>query len=301
MKKPCPKCFNFISSRASECPICHTEIKKQTSKKTSVKDILKDDLDKSPISPNLEALAKEAEEQEKILDKVEGISNLEKNNKSSKDIYHQKNGRIKWVPKYKREGWVNKTQKVSTPRITGVHIDISDVSYFERTKNKYTPSNKLVTDIGGKYEMEKLKWWEIYKWADRQLAKRKINKFVKKEAVKRPVGVSFWVLFFLSLFTGYLGLHNFYAGNNRKGIVSVVSFTLAFGFVIFLDKIEFFHTYMQGLLCAVPGLIALFIWVSDFLSICLKRFKFKKSKIAYIKTLDIETRARLGKKYIYMV
>lgn len=301
MKKPCPKCFNFISSKLSECPICHADLKKNSPKTSLVKEVLGDSSTKNKISPNLEAIAKEAEERNK-LEQVAVVSGDEsKNSSEKKDIYHQKNGRVKWVPKYKREGWVSRRQKVANPRITGVHIDISDVSYFEKHKNKYNPSNKLVTDIGGKYELEKLEWWEIYKWADRQLAKRKINKYVKKESVKRPEGVSYWILFFLSLFTGYLGLHNFYAGNYKKGIVSAVSFTIAFGFVIFLEKIAFFHTYMQGLLCAVPGLIAIFIWVSDFLSICIKRFKFRKSKLAYIKTLDIETRARLGKKYIYIV
>lgn len=299
MKKPCPKCFNFVSTKLEECPICHAPLKKNAQKQ-SVKKVDTNENTESKISPNLEKLARDAAEQE-VFDAVNIEAESKAKSQESKDIYHQKNGRVKWVPKYKREGWVSKTQKVLNPRITGVHIDVTDVSYFERKKNKYTPSNKLVTDIGGRYELEKLEWWEIYKWADRRLARNKINKYVKKESVKRPAGVSYWILFFLSLFTGYLGLHNFYAGNYKKGIVSAASFTLAFGFVIFLDGIAFFHTYMQGLLCAVPGLISLFIWVSDFLQICFKKFRFKKSKLDYIKTLDIETRARLGKKYIYIV
>lgn len=295
MKKPCPYCFNFVSSKDEECPYCHKELKK---KKTERKPLLI----KRDEQENNRILEQETSytEPEVVVSGAQKSSDVKE--EKLQDIYHQKNGRIRWVPKKKRDGYIA-PKKITNPRITGVHIDVQDVSYFEKKRNKYTPSkDRLVALNGeGKYEMEKLKWWEIYRWADRQLAKNKINKVVKKESLKRPEKVSYWVLFFLSLFSGFIGLHNFYAGNTKRGIVSAVCFGLAFGFVIFLDGISFFNTYMQGLLCAVPGLIALFIWVSDFISIIFKRFKYTKSKIAFIKTLDIETRARLGKKYIYIV
>ena len=72
-------------------------------------------------------------------------------------------------------------------------------------------------------------------------------------------------------------------------------------FVLFKDKIPFFNMYFQGLLCALPGLICILIWFVDTISIIFKRFKYNTSRMNYIKTLDIETRARLGKKYIYIV
>ena len=96
-------------------------------------------------------------------------------------------------------------------------------------------------------------------------------------------------------------MHNFYAGNWKRGLVSAISFAIAMIFVVFLDGIAFFKTYMQGIMCAVPGLVCMFIWLTDFVAIVLRRFKFRTSRLEYIKTLDLETRARLGKKYIYIV
>jgi len=301
MRKPCPYCFNFISSKDEICPFCHKELKK---KKGNKKDDLKTSKPDSGVSERLEELAREAErlEKQQEIEQAKSESATLSEEKPS-DIYHQKNGRVRWVPKKKRDGYEAPSKKITNPRITGVHIDVDDVSYFEKKRNKYTPNpNRLVgINDAGKYEMEKLQWWEIYRWADRQLAKNKIKKVVKKESLKRPAKVSYWVLFFLTLFTGFVGVHNFYAGNTKKGIVSAASFGLAFGFVIFLNRIPFFNTYMQGLLCAIPGLICLFIWVSDFISLIFKKFRYNKSRIEFIKTLDIETRARLGKKYIYIV
>lgn len=305
MRKPCPYCFKFISTKDETCPHCKKELKKKKKKvdyaitETTEENLVTSLSGETTISPNLERLARESEA---INPETIEATTEEKKEEITKDIYHQKNGRIKWVPKKKRDGYTPK-KKITSPRITGVHINVESSSYFERKRNKYNPSpNRLVgVNDAGKYEMEKLKWWEIYRWADRQLAKNKINKIVKKESLKRPEKVSYWVLFFLTLFSGFVGIHNFYAGNTKRGVVSSSCFGLAFFFVIFLNGIKFFNMYMQGLLCAIPGLICLFIWVSDFIAIIFKRFKYSKSKIEFIKTLDIETRARLGKKYIYIV
>lgn len=300
MRKPCPNCFNFVS-KGDECPICHYNFK--------AKKVIKEE-DKKPdattqnpgISPNLEKLYAEQQKVEKLEESAELQGQTEQTEQKPIDPYHQKNGRVKWVSKRVREGKVRAPRKVSNPRVGGVHIDVSKYSYFGRSYNKYNPSTeRIVVQNNGKYELEKLKWWEIYKWADRQLAKNKIKKQVNKEAIKKPERVSFGVLLSLCLLSGFLGVHNFYAGNIKKGLISSISFAIAMVFVIFLDSIPFFNAYFQGLLCAIPGLICLVIWLSDSISILFKRFKYKTSKIAYIKTLDIETRARLGKKYIYIV
>jgi len=288
MRKLCQNCFNFINLKKgeTECPICHREIIKKKEKLPEVKTTYTED----PTQVSLgEQLAASKKEEEKV-------------NVEPKDIYHQKNGRIKWVPKRVREGKSKDSKKVTSPRVSGVHIDVESSSYFARSRNKYNPSTeRIVVENNGKYELEKLKWWEIYKWADRQLAKSKIKKVVKRESEKRPERVSFWALFCLCLFSGFLGVHNFYAGNIKKGLTSVISFVVAMVYIIFLDKIPFFNAYFQGLLCAVPGLICLAIWIIDFLAIVFKKFKYNISRMEYIKTLDLETRARLGKKYIYIV
>lgn len=309
MKRVCPNCFNFVK-KADQCPICGYDFKLKKRKS----DI---------ASSNAGSAGEKAEEtQEERLNRLyaeaqgkeqesAGASTFKSESERDGgcedcckivDKFHQKNGRIRWVSKLEREGKKVKKEKVVSPRLTGVHIDVSEYEFFGRSKGKYNANKeKFVVNNNGKYEIEKLKWWEIYKWADRKLAKMKINKQVKKEAVKRPAGVSYWVLFFLCLFSGFIGIHNYYAGNYKRGIVSTVSFSMAMFFVAVLNNIAFFNTYMQGLLCAIPGLVFLFIWISDFLAIIFKKFKFRKSKEEYIKTLDLETRARLGKKYIYIV
>lgn len=307
MKKPCPNCFNFVDSKAQECPICHKEIKRNTKNKGAENRV--EPKENSPaISPNLEELAKQAAAQEiatEMLDKTaEKDQSVDtKKDKQAKDMYHQKNGRIKWVPRRKRMVSEIKSGKITSPRVDGIHIDVSDVSYFERSRfNKYKPSaQRTLIENNGKYELEKLKWWEIYKWADRQLVRNKIKKVVKKEAVKKPEGISSWCLGLLCLFAGFLGVHNFYAKNYKRGIVSAACFSMALIFVAVLDKIAFFSKYFQGLLCALPGIVVIVIWLTDFVAILFRRFKFRTSKISFIKSLDLETRARLGKKYIYIV
>ena len=302
MRKPCPKCFNFVNVKKGECcPICHYEFKddkKHSAKEETISTSITKEDDNSKLSPNLQKLYDEANKEERADITVE----VEKRAEEPTDIYHQKNGRVRWVSKAVREGKVKAPKRVLEPRVGGVHIDVEKYSYFGKNRSKYIPNEKkFVYKEDGEYKIQKLEWWEIYKWADRQLAKSKIKKMVKKESVKKPERVSFWVLFSLCLFSGFLGVHNFYAGNTRRGIVQASCFALAFGFVIFLDGISFFNLYMQGLMCALPGLITVFMWVSDFVAIIFKKFRFEESRINYIKTLDLETRARLGKKYIYIV
>ena len=300
MRKPCPNCFNFVDVKKGEsCPICHAEFpsKKKKKKEDEISTSVTLDAENSGISPNLQKLYDEANKEE-LIDAVE----KQEKRVEPTDIFHQKNGRIRWVSKAVREGKVKTPKRVANPRVGGVHIDVEKYTYFGASRNKYVPSDqKFVYKEGDEYKIQKLKWWEIYKWADRQLAKSKIKKMVKKESVKKPERVSFWILFSLCLFSGFMGVHNFYAGNVRKGIVGASCFALAFGFVIFLDGIPFFNLYMQGLMCALPGLITLFIWMSDFVAIIFRKFRYRSSQIEYIKTLDLETRARLGKKYIYIV
>ena len=290
MKKLCRNCFNFINIKKgdTECPICHKTLTNKKKQETEIKTTFTEDPKDEVVVDNVRLKTTE-----KVNDTV---------TEEQKDKYLQKNGRIKWVSRRVREGKVKAPKKVVNPRISGVHIDVESSSYFARSKNKYSPAkDKFVIEKDGKYQIHKLEWWEIYKWADRQLAKNKIRKIVKKESIKKPERVSFSVLLCLCLFSGFLGVHNFYAGNIKKGLVSAISFTLAIGYVMFLDGIKFFNLYFQGLLCALPGLICLAIWLTDLISIIFRKFKYRSSKLEYIKTLDLETRARLGKKYIYIV
>ena len=89
-------------------------------------------------------------------------------------------------------------------------IVASDVTYLERAK---IPTSSVKKARGDAPVQEKLEWWEIYKWADRMLARRKINKEVKKAATKTPARIKRGGMITLCLFFGWLGIHNFYGGN----------------------------------------------------------------------------------------
>lgn len=296
MRKVCPNCFSIVK-KGDECPACHYDFKFKRPAADNAKKCIEKSETESKISPNLEKLYNEQQSKDGQINEPE----KELVSAESKDIYHQKNGRIRWVSPRVRSGEKKAPKKVANPRVDGIHIDISKYTYFGKTYNKYSAdSEKFVVKNNGEYEIQKLKWWEIYKWADRQLAKGKIKKQVNKEALKKPERVSIGVLLCLCLFSGFLGVHNFYAGNFKKGLVSGISFAVAMLFVIFLDKIPFFNAYFQGLLCAVPGLICILIWITDAIKIIFKRFRYSTSRMEYIKSLDLETRARLGKKYIYI-
>lgn len=206
--------------------------------------------------------------------------------------------RVKWIPKKQRVGYAEmvERQKGYSVRLTGKHIDVSRYEIFPSNKNVYNAKRSGSIDAKD-YEAEKLKWWEIYKWADRWLVKRKVGKVVSKQARVRPSGKSYWLLLLLSGLFGFVGLHNFYAGNTKRGIVSLSLFSWSILFVALIGRWAWLENFQYSL-CAVPGFVCVMMWIWDFVAILFKRFEFKKSRLMFIYSLDVETRAKLGNKYI---
>ncbi len=276
MKHLCRNCATFFDRKLKICPKCGTPIKALTKEK---------DIKKAEAEPEANIASKAV-----MLD--ESAYKIE-----APQIDRSK---IKYVPKSKR------IKPEETIRVEGVHIDVRDVCYFEgkgktryaRKKSVYTPSSSPAGKKTRKdYEMEKLEWWEIYRFADRCLAKRKINKYVKKEGRKKPENLSYVALLILCFTTGFLGLHQIYAKNYKRGIVMCTLMSIALFVVTFADKWAWLKA-IQYSIGAGCGFVALLMWVSDIINLLFKRFQFQTSRLAYIKTLDVETRARLGKKYI---
>ena len=280
VKRICRNCFNSVDRNLSICPYCKKPVSGKPPK------VKPDEVNK--------VKTRSAEDIELI--KQKSAPNEQTSVEKSKLAYFQK---PKWVPKKKRVGYeADKDKKKGTHiRVKGKHIDVSSVSFLQSkvgNKNNYKPKT-AGEEID--YKQEKLEWWEIYRFADRWLVRRAINKHVKKASVVRPERVSYWGLLLLTLFTGFVGGHSFYARNYRRGIVALSLFSFSMTMVALMDVIPFLLNFQYSL-CAFPGFICLMMWVWDMLLVLVKKYKFRESKLNYIYSLDVETRARLHNKYI---
>lgn len=198
--------------------------------------------------------------------------------------------------KPKRHKHKSKIKKEDQPKYTvdsdgSYNIDTSDVTYLEGIE---APTYSVRKARGDAPKEEKLKWWEIYKWADRMLAKRKIMKEVRKASHKRPEGINKSSMLLWCLFFGWLGIHNFYAKNNKKGW-TIVIFDIIIGLVINIQPLyEFMGVFVGGGL----GFVVLAMWLYDLCCLIIDKYRYRISKEEFISNLNVETRSKLGKKYV---
>ena len=291
MKRICRNCFSSIDRKYDVCPVCKKPVKPEK---------------KSTASGSASIL--NADKKEKVVLKNPSDVNFSKNENKEKlpQEHCQKNGRIKWIPKNKRKGHKSyfELRKKKERRVSGRHIDVSDACFFYGkyvSKNKYNPKNPLKvsansTTSDNTYELEKLEWWEIYKRCDRFLARRKINKIMKMEARKIPEETSYFKMLLLTVFTGFLGLHNIYVKNFKRGFTMLGLFAWCILFASMLSVWPVLYNVWS--LCAIPGLIVVIMWINDFIGVLTKRYIYKESKLEFMYGLDIETRAWFGKKYL---
>lgn len=198
--------------------------------------------------------------------------------------------------KPKRHKHKSKIKKEDQPKYTvdsdgSYNIDTSDVTYLEGIE---APTYSVRKARGDAPKEEKLKWWEIYKWADRMLAKRKIMKEVRKASHKCPEGIKKSSMLLWCLFFGWLGIHNFYAKNNKKGW-TIVIFDIIIGLVINIQPLyEFMGVFVGGGL----GFVVLAMWLYDLCCLIIDKYRYRISKEEFISNLNVETRSKLGKKYV---
>lgn len=290
MKRICKNCFSSIDRKLDICPVCKKPVKPQKK------------------GPSVGADSLGAKNKETVVLKNPDEINVSKNIiKEDLDSRHfQKNGKLKWIPKNKRKGYKSyfELHKKKERRVDGRHIDVSDACYFYgkyASKNKYNAKNPLKVASGSSgegdsYELEKLEWWEIYKRCDRFLARRKINKIMKSEARKIPEDTSYFKMLMLTIFTGFLGLHNIYVKNFKRGFTMLGLFAWCILFASLLPVLTFLN-YVWSL-CAIPGLILIVMWINDILWVLTKKYIYKTKKLEFMYGLDIETRAWFGKKYL---
>jgi len=197
--------------------------------------------------------------------------------------------------KPKRHKHKKKIKKSDLPEFTidedgSYNIDTKDVTYLEGIE-KPTPSVKKAR--GDVPKQEKLKWWEIYKWADRMLAKRKISKEVKKASRKIPTGISKGVMITLCLLFGWMGAHNFYAKNHKKGWFVTISDVI----VLLVLNIPVLYNIMGIFVGGGLGFVVMAMWFLDILGVITNRYQYRISKEEFISNLNVETRLKLGPKY----
>ena len=115
--------------------------------------------------------------------------------------------------------------------------------------------------------------------ASNQLAKIALRSGEKKNVVYSttfPYDVNYTRLLLIAIFTGFLGIHNFYIGREKKGIFCLSSIVFVLIFVV-IDKafgatkyFAFDLFYEIAFLCAT---IAVMFWLYDVMALIFKSFK----------------------------
>lgn len=182
------------------------------------------------------------------------------------------------------------------------NIDTSDVEVVGEEgakiiEERFGGNSYSVKKERGDYRPPKIKWWELYKITDRSFARRKIKKEVNKAAKIKPDFIKKWKLLLLAILFGWMGAHNFYAKNFKKGWVSLICIVLSMTIIGLGDTVPFFAQIRLSI-GGFTGFVALFIWITDIISIIFNSFKYRIQKEEFIFNMNIETRAKLGEKYI---
>lgn len=259
----CKNCFEAYSGKPETCPSCGCEL--------------------NPPKP--EKLPKEEKQK---------IKKERKRRTSSKEIMESINFAELYAKANKENNGVKGRKKDKTPEFkvekNGEYsVDVKDVTYLPST---HTYSAKKAR---GEYDAPKIKWWEIYKWADLILARRKIKKQVKRASYYRPQQFSKATLICLCIFFGWMGAHNFYARNYRKGLFMLIAG--AIGGFITLSKIPFFE-YIRISIGGGLLFVVLVMWMLDLINLIFNTFSYRLSKWRFIDCLNTDTRATLGLKYV---
>lgn len=335
--KFCPRCMNIIRKNdtvCSECGMKVANINKQKEKKeksiedieTLTQNIEENNVDTSEIVVDAAKILDEENKQNKDADDKENIINDNEENLSEKidkvieenqgfisqdsvtddlvedgSINAQMVGKVYFNEsekenKPKRHKHKKKIKKSDLPEFTidqdgSYNINTKDVTYLEDLE-KPTPSIKKAR--GDMPKQEKLKWWEIYKWADRMLAKRKISKEVKKASRKIPTGISRGVMITLCLLFGWMGAHNFYAKNTKKGWFVLTSGAI----VVLVISVPVLYEIMGIFVGGGLGFVVSAMWFLDIIGVITNRYKYRISKEEFISNLNVETRLKLGPKYV---
>ena len=308
----CPRCAAEIGLSDKVCPKCGLKVSKMQDylKSQSVEQVEVQVNEEPKISKEELKAQKKAEKQaKKLKKKQEKKERRIRESKSDTDfskmaINSEDNEEIKDMPtddsyksKKERRKYKERTPQFELDENGEFNIDTSDVELVGEKTGKiideqYSKSYS-VKKARGDYRPPKIKWWELYKLADRSFARQKIKKEVNKAAIKKPDFIKKHKLLLLAIFLGWLGIHNFYAKNYKKGVVSIATFAI----LVITFYVPFFAPIKLSI-GGCAGFINIFIWISDIVSIISNKYKYRIQKEAFIFGMNVETRAKLGERYI---
>ena len=304
--KQCPRCAAEITSKMKKCEKCglpldsvdfSDELEKQELEMQSKKAEKKAEKRAKKLARKQELKEKRERESVSTTDFSKFATNVE--HEEEPEEFEVKKGLFGSKKKRKK----NKQEKPNfeIDENGEFFINTSDVEIVGAETGKLIEEQHAksysVKKARGDYREPKIKWWEIYKLADRAFARRKIKKEVNKASKIKPEFVKKSSLLTRAIFLGWCGSHNFYAKNTKKGWTSVISLILWMGIAFFAQYIPFLSK-IQISIGGCAGFIVLFIWFGDVFSIAFNSFKYRLQKEKFIFSLNIETRAKLGEKYI---
>ena len=299
--RQCPRCASELNDKDKVCPRCKLPV----SKMVEDKEALAEDLEKQAESKKLNRAQKKEKKRLARLAKKEAKRQRRIDESVSKTDFSQfaKNGKKKSnddVVELKRRRNKNEEFQFELDENGEINIDTKDVEIIGEEAGKIFEEKRQQTysikKARGDYRPPKIKWWEIYKLADRAFARRKIKKEVAKAAKVKPDFISKGKLLTLAIFFGWFGVHNFYARNKKKGFVSL-SFLLVSILGMALSGVPFIKA-LELWLVGFTGFVVLVIWISDLIDIIFNKFKYRIQKDKFIASMNIVTRAKLGEKYI---
>ena len=315
-KRVCPMCAEIIDKKLTKCPICGHDFaaEKEDELAAFANSLDEKGEQKLNIAPSAGAVTQESLTENGDKDNF-GASSDGADAKSSADKNDAETTLTEDAEKTSAAGGANevgatsgdeasqtavrkrrkhKRKQQEVPDVKKdengeLEIDTTDVTYFEGAKQPYGAKSAR-----GERDDEKIQWWEIYKWADLYLARRKINKEVNKAARIEPTYIKHGVLLCLAILFGWMGAHNFYAKNRGKGWFVLSSLIIA----LIVVSVPAFKGVIDVSIGGGLGFVILIMWLSDVISIIMRRYKFRESKLKFIAKLNLETRKKLGKKYI---
>ncbi len=298
--KQCPRCASEITARDKVCPRCGLPVSKMgEAEETLAEDLMKqaesEKLNKAQKKEKrrLAKLAKkEAKRKKKEAEKI-STTDFSKyaSNVSSDEVQTTKLRRKNRNDKFQFEIDENGEFNIDTKDVEIIGEEVSKAYEEKRKQQEYS-----IKKARGDYRPPKIRWWEIYKLADRSFARRKIKKDVKKASKIKPDFVSKAKLLLLAILFGWCGAHNFYAKNKKKGFTSLTFFLISVVSLIF-QEVPFVKA-IELWLVGFTGFVVISIWVVDVVNIIFNKFEYRIQKDKFISSMNIETRAKLGEKYI---
>ena len=314
--KHCPRCSSEISSNDKVCPRCGLPIDKMEEYKKNFTVINETEETETNEEPKISKKEKKrlAKEEKKAKKKAEKQAKKDAIENDDTQFYKFATNSGEEDPDeiLETDTYFEKRKKRKKQAAKPVfdidengefNIDTKDVELVGEETGKlidqqYEQSYSIKKSRGD-YVPPKLKWWEIYKLADRHFVRRKIKKEVNKASKVKPNFVKKSKLLLLCIFLGFTGAHNFYARNKRKGWTSVVTLILCVGITILAMNFEIF-TKIQISVGGCAGFINVFMWISDIINIITNQYKYRIQRVKFISYMNVETRAKLGEKYIDM-